>query len=129
MYPVVIGLTGSPSGLRNGASAAVTIILNRVADVLAVPTSAIRTAGGGALHIVTVVSGNKTSTVPVQVGATGPDLTEIKSGLQEGQQVMLADLSQPLPSNTTNRGFGGGGGFVGGGGGAGGLGGATIGRG
>ena len=41
---------------------------------------------------------------------------------------MLADLSQPLPSNTTNRGFGGGGG-IGGGGGAGGLGGATIGRG
>jgi HlyD family secretion protein len=127
VYPVVIGLTGTPSGLRNGAAASVTITLNHVADALAVPTSAIRTAGGGAVHTVTVVSGGKTSTVPVQVGATGPDLTEIKSGLQEGQQVMLADLSQPLPSNTTNRGFGGGGGL--GGGGAGGLGGATIGRG
>jgi multidrug efflux pump subunit AcrA (membrane-fusion protein) len=128
VYSVVIGLTGSPSGLRNGAAASVTITLNHVADALAVPTSAIRTAGGGAVHIVTVVSGAKTSTVPVQVGAIGPDLTEIKSGLQEGQQVMLADLNQPLPSNTTNRGLGGGGGF-GGGAGGGGLGGATIGRG
>lgn len=125
VYPVVIGLNGSPDGLRNGAAAAVTITLNRVADVLAVPTSAVRSAGGGAVHIVTVVSGTKTSTVPVQVGAVGPDLTEIKSGLEEGQQVMLADLNTPLPSNTLTRGFGGGGGLGGGGG----FGGATIGRG
>jgi len=125
VYPVIIGLNGSPEGLRNGGAAAVTITLNQVADVLAVPTSAVRSAGGGAVHIVTVISGDKTSTVPVQVGAVGPDLTEVKSGVQEGQQVMLADLNSPLPSNTLTRGFGGGGAFGGGGG----LGGATIGRG
>src|SRR5437764_6421979 len=73
VYPVVIGLNGSPDGLRNGGAAAVTITLNRVADVLAVPTSAVRSAGGGAMHIVTVVSGSKTSTVPVQVGAVDSD--------------------------------------------------------
>jgi HlyD family secretion protein len=128
VYPVVIGLNGSPEGLRNGGAASVAITLNQVANVLAVPTSAVRTAGGGALHIVDVLSGSSTRTVPVQVGATGPDLTEIKSGLQEGQQVVIADLNAPLPSNTTNRiGGGGGGGGLGGGGGA--FGGATIGRG
>jgi multidrug efflux pump subunit AcrA (membrane-fusion protein) len=127
VYPVVIGLTGSPEGLRNGADASVTITLNQVKNVLAVPTSAVRTAGAGAFHIVMVLSGSTTRTTPVQVGAVGPDLTEIKSGLQEGQQVVIADLNAPLPSNTTTRLGGGGGGAFGGGGGA--FGGATIGRG
>jgi multidrug efflux pump subunit AcrA (membrane-fusion protein) len=129
VYPVVIGLNGSPQGLRNGGGAAVTITLNHVADALTVPTSAVRSAAGGALHSVTVVSGSKTTTVPVQVGAVGPDLTQITSGLQEGQVVMLADLTATLPSNTTNRGLGGGFGGGSGFGGGGGLGGATIGRG
>jgi len=76
---------------------------------------------------VMVLSGSKTQAMPVQVGAVGPDLTEIKSGLSEGQQVVIADLNAPLPSNTTTRlGAGGGGGAFGGGGG---FGGATIGRG
>jgi multidrug efflux pump subunit AcrA (membrane-fusion protein) len=127
VYPVVIGLNGSPDGLHNGADASVTITLNQVNDVLAVPTSAIRTAGAGALHIVMVLLGSTTRSMPVQVGAVGPDLTEIKSGLQEGQQVVIADLNAPLPSNTTTRLGGGGGGAFGGGGGA--FGGATIGRG
>jgi HlyD family secretion protein len=60
VYSVVIGVNGSPGGLRNGASTAVTITLNHVADALTVPTSAVHTAGGGALHTVTVVSGSKT---------------------------------------------------------------------
>jgi RND family efflux transporter MFP subunit len=124
-YPVVIGLNGSPEGLRNGGSASVTITLNQVDNVLAVPTSAVRTAGAGAFHIVMVLSGSKTQTMPVQVGAVGPDLTEITSGLQEGQQVVIADLNAPLPSNTNTR-LGGGGGGLGGGGG---FGGATFGRG
>jgi len=126
-YPVVIGMDGSPDGLRNGGDASVTITLNQVNDVLAVPTSAIRTAGAGAFHIVQVLSGSTTRTTPVQVGAIGPDLTQITSGLQEGQQVVIADLNAPLPSNTTTRLGGGGGGALGGGGGA--FGGATIGRG
>jgi multidrug efflux pump subunit AcrA (membrane-fusion protein) len=117
-YPVVIGLSGSPSGLRNGASATVKITLDQRTAVLAVPTSAVRTVAGGALHVVTLVAGSTRSTVPVGVGAVGPDLTEVTSGLQEGQTVALADLHQPLPSSTgfnTRPGFGGplGGGFGG----------------
>jgi HlyD family secretion protein len=120
-YAVVIGLTGSPSGLRNGAAAAVTITLSHVADALTVPTSAVRTAGGGALHVVTVLAAGKTSLVPIGVGAVGADLTEVTSGLQDGQAVVLADLHQAVPSNTNAniRGLGGGGG---------GFGGATLGR-
>jgi hypothetical protein len=34
------------------------------------------------------------------VGATGPVLTQVTSGLTVGEQVVLADLSTPLPTNT-----------------------------
>ena len=71
------------------------------------------------------LTNGKTSNIPVQVGAVGSALTEIKSGLTAGATVVLADLSQPLPSsNTTNRGFGAGG--AGAFGGAGGFGGGGF---
>jgi HlyD family secretion protein len=68
------------------------------------------------------LTNGKTSNLPVQVGAIGSALTEIKSGLTAGTTVVLADLSQPLPSSNTagNRPafvVGGPGAFAGGGGG------------
>ena len=55
------------------------------------------------------------------VGAVGPVLTQVTSGLTVGEQVVLADLSTPLPTNTNpfaSRSLtgGGGGGFAGRGG-------------
>src|SRR5205807_4911654 len=111
---------------------AVTITVSHATQAITVPTSAVRTVGGGGLHVVTVLSGGKTSAVPVRTGAVGSDVTEILSGLQEGQEVVLADMSQALPSantntnsNTRGRGRGLGGGGLGGGGR---FGGATLGR-
>jgi hypothetical protein len=78
-------------------------------EVLTVPTSAVR---GG---VVTVLSGDQTSSVLVTVGAVGSSRIEIKDGLVEGDQVVLADLNSPLPTNEEQTGPGGG--FVGGNGG------------
>ncbi len=69
--------------------------------MITVPNSAIHTAAAG-IHAVTVVKDGKTSTVPVTLGLTGPDVTQVKSGLHGGQRVVLADPSEPLPSSTTN---------------------------
>ena len=124
-YPVVLGFTApaTPDGLRNGASASVDIDVAKASQALTVPTSAIHTAGG--FRFVMTLTNGKTSNIPVQVGAVGSALTEIKSGLTAGATVVLADLSQPLPSsNTTNRGFGAGG--AGAFGGAGGFGGGGF---
>jgi trimeric autotransporter adhesin len=51
------------------------------------------------------------------VGATGPTLTQITSGLTVGEHVVLADMSTPLPTNTSTvvRGLTTGGGGFGGG--------------
>jgi trimeric autotransporter adhesin len=119
-YPVTIGLTGEADGLRNGATASVAITTAAVEDALAVPTSAL--AADGARYSVTVLDGGATEDVTVEVGAVGDVWTEIVSGLEEGQQVVLADLDAPLPSSATDGSSAGtsgsglpGGGFPGGG--------------
>ena len=63
------------------------------------PTSAVTTFGNR--HTVEVLDGGTTRQVSVTVGAVGDTWTEIKHGLTGGRQVVLADLSAPLPSSAT----------------------------
>ena len=78
------------------------------------PTSAVHSSGGHAT--VTVYAGGKTQVTRVTVGTRGPVMTRITAGLKIGQQVVLADLSKPLPTNNLTNQFpspGGGPGFGG----------------
>jgi multidrug efflux pump subunit AcrA (membrane-fusion protein) len=118
-YPVTIGLTSDADGLRNGATASVSIVTDETTDAVAVPTSAVSVQAGRST--VTVLDDGEATPVVVQVGATGDVWTEITDGLQVGQTVVIADLDEPLPSSATSGstgagGFGGGGGLPGGGG-------------
>jgi multidrug efflux pump subunit AcrA (membrane-fusion protein) len=97
-YKITIGLAADAPGMPAGQSASVSINTARVDDVVAVPSSAVHT--NGAERTVTLLEGGATRVGPVQVGAVGPTLTEITSGLQPGDRVVLADLTQPLPSLT-----------------------------
>jgi len=100
-YPVVIGLTGNQSGLRNGAMATTTIdVATSKTQAVLVPTSAVRNSNGR--HTVTVLSGGKTSTVNVEVGVVGAQQTEITSGVNAGQTVVLADLHEAVPSSNAD---------------------------
>ena len=98
-YPVTILLDATSDTLYEGSGASVTLTLDRVTDVLTVPTSAVHTTGGS--HSVTVLENGAEKEVTVQVGAVGTELTQITSGLTAGQQVVLANLSQPLTSSTS----------------------------
>jgi multidrug efflux pump subunit AcrA (membrane-fusion protein) len=123
-FPVVVQLDAGSPELYDGTGAGVVITTGTAADVITVPNSAIHTGPNGT-HTVTVMSGGGTSAVPVTLGIAGDDVTQIKGGLKAGQQVVLADLSQQLPSSTGSSAttfrpgqFGGGGGGAGGAGGA-----------
>jgi multidrug efflux pump subunit AcrA (membrane-fusion protein) len=103
-YPVTIGLAGPSSGLHPDGYASVTITTARSSGV-SVPTSAVHKSGGRAT--VTVYAGGKTRVIKVMVGTMGPVMTRITAGLRAGQQVVLANLSQPLPNdNPANQGPG-----------------------
>ncbi|HEY2764958.1 MAG TPA: HlyD family efflux transporter periplasmic adaptor subunit [Pseudonocardiaceae bacterium] len=108
-YPITIGLIDPgrqlPEGGRQlvegqqlieGQSASVSIMLAHVSDTLTVPSSAVHTLGAN--HTVTVLRGGSPTNVRVTLGTTGPTRTQVLSGLAAGDQVVLADLSQPLPA-------------------------------
>jgi hypothetical protein len=113
--PVTIGLAPGAPTLFAGSDAQVAITLAQVSDAVTVPTSAIE--GTGAATFVTVLEAGKPVRVRVVVGAAGPVLTQVSSGLTVGEQVILANMSTPLPTNTNPfaaRGLTGGGGGFGG---------------
>jgi macrolide-specific efflux system membrane fusion protein len=113
-FPVVISVTGSPSGLYAGSSATVSIIYRQLSNVLVVPTLAVTRSNGNAF--VTVDKNGVKSQQPITVGLSSGGSTQVVSGLSGGEVVV-----EPVPvarSGGTGGGFGGfgGGGFGGGGG-------------
>jgi len=99
-YLVVIGLKHPNLALGNGATGTVTITTQHAKSTLAVPTSAVTSSGTS--HTVEVLDGNTPHRTRVRVGVVGYTWTQITSGLQKGQQVVLAQLSQPLPGSATS---------------------------
>lgn len=112
-YPVTISL--DTGGLYSGSGADVSIVVKKLTNVLAIPTSAVTTLG--TLHTVTLQSGGKATRKLVVVGASDATFTQITSGLTAGQHVALAQVNLPVPTSgsTTNLArLAGGGGFGGG---------------
>jgi multidrug efflux pump subunit AcrA (membrane-fusion protein) len=115
-FGVTVAIDGDNPSLHAGVSASVSIIINQVSQVLTVPASAVR--GTAAASSVQVLVSGKPRSTPVQVGATDALRAQILSGLNPGDQVVIATVSSTVPTTTTRNGFGGGG-FGGGGGGRG----------
>ncbi len=99
-YPVVVSLPASAGTLHAGAAASITIATGRVADVVAVPTSAVQTLGSRT-YVLVLAKGELTRKV-VTVGMVGDEYTQVLSGLMPGQGVVLADYSESVPSSSTN---------------------------
>ncbi len=126
-YPATIVVADPTASLASGSTATVQIVLAATADALRVPVSAL-TGRTGSAAAVALLNGGVSVPTSVTVGAVGDGWVQILSGLAVGDRVILADASQPLPTNTTLAGIGGfGGGFRGGGGLRGGTGGAGTG--
>ncbi|MEV6605049.1 HlyD family efflux transporter periplasmic adaptor subunit [Kutzneria sp. NPDC051319] len=130
-FPVTISLDGGGTALFAGSTATVAITLGSAQAAVTVPTSAVHTLGATSF-VTTLVDGTPASK-RVTVGVIGATVTQITGGINAGDEVVLADLSQALPSATTGAGArgltGGGGGFRTGGTGTAGGGAATGGRG
>ena len=86
-YPVVVTVTGSPTGLHDGTSATVTLIYQQLTDVLTVPSAAIHTVDGQT--VVDKMSGDQQVPTPVGVGESDGTNTQITSGLAEGDEVVV----------------------------------------
>jgi hypothetical protein len=67
-------------------------------SVLTVPTQALFTNASGRLQVDVWYHGAPVATT-VTIGLVGNTLTQITSGLQQGEQVMLSPVGQTLPSS------------------------------
>lgn len=92
-FPVTVDLTGEPKGVFAGSSATVSIIVEEREDVLTVPSQALH-GEGGETYVNKVVNGEPVRT-DVEVGTAYGPLTEIVSGLAEGDEVELAGFTRP----------------------------------
>ncbi|MEV4414540.1 efflux RND transporter periplasmic adaptor subunit [Catellatospora sp. NPDC049609] len=124
-YPIEVLLETIPDGTRLGQTVSLTVTVDEVADAVYVPAAAVRTAGGRTT--VVVVSNGAQEIRAVVIGLKGDSYTVIVSGLDVGEQVVLATVTTGTgnqqqfpggpPGGFTGGGFGGStGGRTGGGG-------------
>jgi multidrug efflux pump subunit AcrA (membrane-fusion protein) len=86
-YGVTVTLDEAPSTLRLGQTASVTITTDSKQGVLSVPTNAITTTGD--VSTVTVRRDGTDRVTVVQLGIAGDTRTEVVSGVQEGDVLVL----------------------------------------
>jgi RND family efflux transporter MFP subunit len=82
---------GNPDArLRPGMSVSLTVPIARVDDAVSVPISAVF-KGDGTEKVVYVRNGGETERREVKIGVTNFDYAEIKSGVQEGESILLVE--------------------------------------
>ena len=96
-YRATIALTTTDPRLRYGQTATVNVAVASVGNVLTVPTQALFTNANGALQVDVWYQGAPVATT-LTIGLVGNTLTQITSGLQQGEQVMLSPVGETLQS-------------------------------
>ena len=97
-YNVQLAFTSTPTKLRDGVQAAVTITTAQAVNALAVPTSSVNHRG--TIDYVLVLNGSTTKMQIITLGAVGALYTQVTGGLTAGQRVVLANPHTPIPTST-----------------------------
>lgn len=119
-YAVTVSIANPPAAVRLGESANISVTTATADNALIVPSLAITTAGNR--QTVTVERNGAEQTVAVTTGITANGRTQVLTGLNDGDQVVLPSVTTSTDTGTTGTqggrgifGGGGGGGFGGGG--------------
>jgi HlyD family secretion protein len=87
VYATDVSIDGTHDFLKTGMSAKVEILINELKDVISVPIQAVLNVGGKKVCFVSTASG--TEQRQIETGAFNDSFVEIKSGLAEGDKVLL----------------------------------------
>jgi HlyD family secretion protein len=93
---VVVDVANAPASLGDGYRVDARIVLVELTSVIAVPPGALVRAGSDWAAF--VVEGNRASLRRLQIGAVGDAAVEVRSGLREGDEVIV------FPSDKTRDG-------------------------
>jgi HlyD family secretion protein len=119
-YYATILLTETDPRLKDGLTAEAAVLVNALDNVLVVPNSAVLRQGAQTFVNTPGPDGTPVR-VPFQAGAVGDDNTQVLTGLNEGQPILMPEgRVGPGPAPGGGGGSGGGSGGGGGGGGGGG---------
>jgi RND family efflux transporter MFP subunit len=88
-YTVIITPDVMDSSVKGGMTVSVNIITDVAADVLAVPSSAVKSNSDGSKYVQILQNGQPVN-VTVETGMSSDSYTEITSGLTEGQEIITA---------------------------------------
>jgi multidrug efflux pump subunit AcrA (membrane-fusion protein) len=120
-YDATIALVNPPAEVKDGMTANVSVAVQTKTHVLELSSSAITT--NGTASTVELLKNGKTAVTPIRTGLVGDSSTEVMSGLEVGDVVVVPTVSiASTGTSTTGTGALGGGTFGGGAFGGGGLG-------
>lgn len=92
-YKIKIVFDTQDSRVKPGMSTNATIITDSKTDVLLVANSAVKTGGNGGNYVQMLDAGGQPQPQTVQIGLANDTLTEIVSGLNEGDKVVTQTIS------------------------------------
>ena len=98
-YEVLVIPDTPGANVRGGMTVSVNVITKVVADVLAVPSSAVKSASGGSY--VQILENGQPVDVTVEVGMSTDSYVEIISGLTEGQEIIVSTSTVGAATATT----------------------------
>ena len=93
VFPVTIEVTGKQQDLYAGVSATASIVVKQVDDVLTVPSRALSTKDGET-YVTRIEDGEEVETT-VETGEAYGMSTEVTSGLEEGDEVVVPGFTAP----------------------------------
>lgn len=100
VYPTTIKIDGVHEWLRPGMSAEVEILVDSLDDVIYVPLQAVSYLNDR--RVVYVANGGRPQVREVEVGTFSESFIEIRSGLREGEEVLLLPPQQQLNEIAAN---------------------------
>lgn len=112
---VTVRVDDADPRLKPGMTATCEFMIGRAENVLCLPNLAVQEREGR--HTVLVVRDGEPTPVPVEIGLVGDNLTEIRGGVAEGDEIVLS-FAGPAPGGMEDRAremgrrMGGAGGFV-----------------
>lgn len=100
-YPVAVA--APLPGLVAGTTATAVITTAAATDAVIVPLSAVTLTGVRSGTVSVLGADGKANTTQVAIGVVGATQVQVTQGLGAGTQVVLADTTQPIPTDTNIR--------------------------
>jgi multidrug resistance efflux pump len=101
VYLTTITIRGTNDWLKPGMSAKVEILANCLSNVVYVPVQAVSPLEGK--QVCYVANGRKPECRTVEVGEFNDEFIEIKSGIKEGERVLLRAVESQAPEKTEEK--------------------------